>query len=211
MSTIIVASQPASAALLQALHRNHAPPSGCYITGDPSVGYALHLRALDATATEVNKMRRFTDLCNAGASVIARGAAAVTMLGQAPAGQLMPVMRLCCLLVSGAQGAILKKQMQKNELLFAPKSVCTHSTCCCSAAVEQGLLICHALNKSEGGWTASSVSLCCTFCAAHLCHPVTLIQGAVSKRHNMVKLSLLCNLLFCTINSSRCRCLVLVA
>ena len=71
---------------MQALHRNHAAPNGCYITGDPSVGYAMHLRAVDATAAEVNKMRRFTDLCNAGASVIARGAAAVTMLGQVPSG-----------------------------------------------------------------------------------------------------------------------------
>ena len=71
---------------MQALHRNHAAPNGCYITGDPSVGYAMHLRAVDATAAEVNKMRKFTDLCNAGASVIARGAAAVTMLGQVPSG-----------------------------------------------------------------------------------------------------------------------------
>lgn len=78
---------PGCLMLLQALHRNHAAPSGCYITGDPSVGYALHLRATDATANEINKMRRFTDLCNAGASVIARGAAAVTPLGQAPAGK----------------------------------------------------------------------------------------------------------------------------
>lgn len=69
-----------------ALHRNHSPPSGCYITGDPSVGYAMHLRALDATANEVNKMRKFTDLCNAGASVIARGAASLTMLGQSTTG-----------------------------------------------------------------------------------------------------------------------------
>ncbi|DBA84967.1 TPA: hypothetical protein ACH3X2_005708 [Trebouxia sp. C0005] len=65
-----------------ALHRNHAAPSGCYITGDPSIGYTLHFRATDASAAEVNKMRRFTDLCNAGASVIARGAQAVTLLAQ---------------------------------------------------------------------------------------------------------------------------------
>ncbi len=68
--------------MLQALHRNHAAPSGCYITGDPSIGYTLHFRAKDASAGEVNKMRRFTDLCNAGASVIARGAQAVTLLNQ---------------------------------------------------------------------------------------------------------------------------------
>lgn len=83
-----VCTCPAYAKCLQALHRNHSPPSGCYITGDPSVGYAMHLRALDATANEVNKMRKFTDLCNAGASVIARGAASVTMLGQSTTGQL---------------------------------------------------------------------------------------------------------------------------
>ncbi|KAL3161075.1 hypothetical protein ABBQ38_009458 [Trebouxia sp. C0009 RCD-2024] len=67
-----------------ALHRNHAPPTGCYITGDPSIGYTMYLRAIDATATEVAKLRRFTSLCNAGASVIARGAQASTILAQAP-------------------------------------------------------------------------------------------------------------------------------
>ena len=44
----------------------------------------MHLRALHASATEVNKLHRFTSLCNAGASVIARGAQASTMLTQAP-------------------------------------------------------------------------------------------------------------------------------
>ena len=67
---------------MQALHRNHAAPSGALITGDPSVGYTLHFRAKDASAAEVNKMRRFADLCNAGASVIARGAQAHILLGQ---------------------------------------------------------------------------------------------------------------------------------
>lgn len=44
----------------------------------------MYLRAIDATATEVAKLRRFTSLCNAGASVIARGAQASTILAQAP-------------------------------------------------------------------------------------------------------------------------------
>ena len=44
----------------------------------------MHLRAMDATAAEVNKLHRFTSLCNAGASVIARGAQASTMLTQSP-------------------------------------------------------------------------------------------------------------------------------
>lgn len=44
----------------------------------------MHLRAMDATAMEVDKLRRFTSLCNAGASVIARGAQASTMLTQSP-------------------------------------------------------------------------------------------------------------------------------
>lgn len=69
---------------VQALHRNHAAPSGCYISGDPSIGFTMHLRAIDATAAEVSKLHRFTSLCNAGASVIARGAQASTMLAQTP-------------------------------------------------------------------------------------------------------------------------------
>lgn len=88
--------------VVQALHRNHAAPSGCYITGDPSIGYTLHFRATDASAAEVNKMRRFRDLCNAGASVIARGAQAVTLLAQPqappqPAAResLLPTVCLC--------------------------------------------------------------------------------------------------------------------
>ena len=87
--------------LLQALHRNHAAPSGAFITGDPSVGFTLHLRAKDASAAEVNKMRRFTDLCNAGASVIARGAQAHTLLGQSQIQdppQAAGSKYLCCLL-----------------------------------------------------------------------------------------------------------------
>ena len=76
--------------MLQALHRQHAAPSGCYITGDPSIGYSLYFRAKDASAGEVSKMRHFTDLCNAGASVIARGAQAITLLSQPQAPQQQP-------------------------------------------------------------------------------------------------------------------------
>jgi hypothetical protein len=68
-----------------ALHPTHAPPSGAYITGDPSVGYSLHFQAIDDTPAAADKLRRFMAICSGGAPLISLGAAAAQRIRLPPA------------------------------------------------------------------------------------------------------------------------------
>lgn len=50
-------------ACVQALHRNHSPPTGAHVTGDAQTGFALHIRPIDDTNAANGVLRRFMDVC----------------------------------------------------------------------------------------------------------------------------------------------------
>ena len=50
-------------ACVQALHRNHSPPTGAHVTGDARDGFALHIRPIDDTNAANGVLRGFMDVC----------------------------------------------------------------------------------------------------------------------------------------------------
>lgn len=49
---------------MQALHRNHSPPTGAHVTGDAQTGFSLHLRPIDDTNAANGVLRRFMEVCS---------------------------------------------------------------------------------------------------------------------------------------------------